>query len=56
MKALKITKSLIKSINTDVQIYLLASVRIICSIVYASAMSNPQGSVCKKREINFYLN
>jgi hypothetical protein len=37
-------------LHLDVQIYLLASTRIVCGIVYASARSNPQGSVCKKRK------
>jgi hypothetical protein len=40
----------------DVQIYLLARARIVCSIVHASARSNSQGSVCKDKKINFYLN
>jgi hypothetical protein len=39
-----------------VQILILASTRVICSIVYASARSYPMGSTCKEEKINFYLN
>jgi len=41
--------------TSDVQI-LLASARVVCSIVHASARSYPQESVCKEKKINFYLN
>jgi hypothetical protein len=37
--------------DSDVQILILASVRIICSKVYTSARSYPQGSVCKQKSI-----
>jgi hypothetical protein len=40
----------------DVQILILASARVVCSIVHASARSNPQGNVCKEKKINLYLN
>jgi hypothetical protein len=40
----------------DVQILILASAQVVCSIVHASVRSYPQGSVCKEKKINFYLN
>jgi hypothetical protein len=39
-----------------VKILIHASARVVCSIVHASARSNLQGSVCKEKKINFYLN
>jgi hypothetical protein len=48
----------LKPINTwlDVHILILASAQVVCSIVHSSARLYPQGSVCKEKKINFYLN
>jgi hypothetical protein len=40
----------------DVQILILSSARVICSIVHASMRSYPHGGMCKEKKINLYLN